>query len=187
VEDALFLVGALSGVLVAVAALRVRIGPAERPASPQKAPAIEETARPPTSFGDVADDPALLALLDRIAHLDREELRELAAAWRAVAPADRDRAWTSVRRALRATGRNAILEDVRGQIELWGRAAGGSPWTWQFGTMTDVDRGNERRAAMPALLDAAAARIARDRLDNGELVALSGPWDSVVSAEPATA
>jgi hypothetical protein len=135
----------------------------------------------------VADDPALLALLDRIAHLDREELRELAAAWRAIPSADRDRAWASVRRALRATGRNAILEDVRGQIELWGRAAGGSPWTWQFGTMTDVDRGNERRAAMPALLDAAAALIARDRLEHDELVALSGPWDSVVSAEPATA
>lgn len=187
VEDALFLAGALSGVLVAVAAARVRIGPAERRASPRTAPTIEETARPPTSFADVADDPALLGLLDRIAHLDREELRELAAAWRAVAPADREGAWVAVRRALRLTGRDRILEDVREQIELWGRAAGGSPWTWQFGTMTDVDRGNERRAAMPALLDAAAAIIARDRLDDDELAALGGPWDSVVAAEPATA
>jgi hypothetical protein len=176
------------GILVAVLAVRVRIGP--HPMPPSQRPAFGPIAGlpdPPASYRDLAEDPPMLAFLDAVAHLDRETMRILGATWKTVRPADRDAAWSAAHHVLESTDRADLLEDVRRQIELWGRAAGGSPWTWAFGTMTDVDRGNIRRAAMPAVLDAAAAVLARDRLDARYLDILAGPWDAALTAEPEAA
>jgi hypothetical protein len=176
------------GILVAVLAFRVRIGP--RPVLPSQRPAIGPIAAlpdPPASYRDLADDRPMLEFLDAVAHLDRETLRILAATWKTVRPADRDAAWAAAQHALEATDRTGLLEEVRSQVELWGRSAGGSPWTWTFGTMTDVDRGNMRRAAMPAILDASAAVLARDRLDARHIDVLAGPWDAALTAEPEAA
>lgn len=65
------------------------------------------------------------------------------------------------------------------------RTGSGSEWTWSFGTITDVDRGNLRRAAAPALADAAAAIILRDTLAPAERDTLAGPWEAIASAIPA--
>ena len=177
---------AAPGLVIALFAMRVRIGPPVAAARQARAfTPVAHLAAAPSPYADIADDPALLEILDTVAHLDRETTRLLAAAWKTVKPQDRDAAWASVHDAIEATGRAELLEDVRRQVELWGRSAGGSPWTWQFGTMTDVDRGNIRRAAMPAILDAAAAVLARDRLSPRDLEILAGPWDATLTAEPA--
>jgi hypothetical protein len=173
------------GILVAVLAFRVRIGPRLVRPSPQAAfGPIAALPDPPASYRDLADDRSMLEFLDAIAHLDRETMRILAATWKTVRPTDRDAAWAAAQHAVEETDRAQLLEEVRRQVELWGRSAGGSPWTWTFGTMTDVDRGNMRRAAMPAILDAAAAVLTRDRLDARLLDVLAGPWDAALTAEP---
>jgi hypothetical protein len=185
---------------VAVGALRVRIpagGPQDDPepeAGDRLGPADDDRAGredetgpaaidddPPASWDDPAEDPVLLRFMDRAAHLDLEETRALGGAWQAVAQADRSRAWARVRTLLRTTGRERLVGGVAEEIERWGRAQGGSPWTWEFGTMTDVDRGDIRRAAMPPLLDAAAAIVLRDALDPADREVLAGPWEAIVS------
>jgi hypothetical protein len=186
--------------VIAVGALRVRIpaGRSEserdprdgRPATTERAQAFDrpgetgesiEDDDPPQGWDDPAEDTVLLRFMDRAAHLDREETRALGGAWQAIAQADRDRAWARVRTLLRRTRRERLMGDVAEEIERWGRAQGGSPWTWEFGTMTDVDRSDIRRAAMPALLDAAAAVILRDALDSADRDVLVGPWEAIVS------
>ncbi len=188
-RDPFLVLGAVvPGMVIAVVGAQVRIGPPLDPVSrPRPGLPVGELAAPPASYADIADDPALLQFLDDVGHLDREAPRRLAAAWRAVDPAGRVRAWAAVKDALDASGRHAVLEDVRRQVELWGRSAGGSPWTWEFGTMTDVDRSNLRRAAMPALVDVAAAILLRDHLAVAELEILACPWEAAVVAEPVSA
>ena len=169
------------GVIVAVAALVVRIGGREPDVPAAAIPDVRWHDRAPARMQGIEDDPVLLAYLDAIAHLDQQQTRRLAAAWRVIDPRDRERAWARVRTYATRSGRQRVLDDVRTSIEDWGRAAGGSPWTWSFGTMTDVDRGNLRRAAMPALLDGAVAVLARDELDAADRDALAGPWEAATS------
>lgn len=170
------------GVVLAVAAMFVRIGGPE-PDVPAAA-AIQDVRwdhGAPARMQSIEDDPVLLGYLDAIAHLDQQQTRRLAAAWRAIDPRDRERAWARVRSYATRSGRQRVLNEVRSSIEDWGRAASGSPWTWEFGTMTDVDRGNLRRAAMPAILDGAVAVLARDELDPADRDALAGPWEAATS------
>ena len=171
----------IPGVVVAVATLFVRIGGREPEAASGALADIPWERGAPARIRSIEDDAVLLAYLDAIAHLDQQQTRRLAAAWRAIDPPDRERAWAAVRAHTARTGRERVLADVRTAIEDWGRAAGGSPWTWSFGTMTDVDRGNLRRSAMPALLDGAAAVLARDALDAADREALAGPWEAATS------
>ncbi len=166
------------GVVLLIASVRLRVGRQPLAIDPSPASQFDDEASDPTpvTVTTIADDEALLAYLDAIAHLDGEQMRRLAAAWRAVDPAARERAWGDVRRDLATTGSDRVVEEVREALETWSRASSGSPWTWQFGTMTDVDRGNLRRAAMPALLDGAAAVLGRATLAPEDRDALAGPW-----------
>ncbi len=170
------------GVVIAVAAMFVRIGSREPVVAAVGIPELPWDHGAPARMQSIEDDPVLLTYLDAIAHLDQQQTRRLAAAWRAIDPRDRERAWARVRAYATRSGRQRVLNEVRSSIEDWGRAAGGSPWTWSFGTMTDVDRGNLRRAAMPALLDGAVAVLARDELDAADRDALAGPWEAATSA-----
>jgi hypothetical protein len=172
--SALFTVTTAPGFLAVVGgALRMRIPPPSVERVRGRRPARPE--RP-----DVAPDADLLAFLDAAAHFDREQTRVLSAAWRAVDANARRAAWAEVRLAVNRTGRSRDLDDVRREIELWGRAAGGSPWTWEWATMTDVDRSDVRRAAMPALTDAAAAILVRDELTEAAREALLAPWEAAI-------
>jgi len=178
---------ALAGAIVTGwGAFRLRIPPPTVPADRPDATLSTEELAP----GDLAGrpgtgDPALRAFLDRAAHLDPDRTRVLGAAWRAIDPDERHAAWAVIKAEAGGTGRGAQLDQLRTEIELWGRAAGGSPWTWEFATMTDVDRSNVRRAAMPALIDAAAAILLRDRLDDAVRDTLLAPWEAAL-ATPVT-
>lgn len=181
---------AIGSLAIAVGAARARV-PASRDAAaterPQAPPPLDRTAPPRPKVDDIADDPSVVAFLDAVAHLAPGDLPVLSAAWKAIDPDARDQAWRAVRREAERTNRDAILDELRAEIELWGRAGSGSPWTWSFGTMADVDRGNARRAAMPALFDAAAAILLRDRLAPRDREVLAAPWESVAAAAPTTA
>jgi hypothetical protein len=155
-------------VAIAAGAARMRIPP-ERVDS-----------APPQPSTAARDDQDLAAFLDRAGHLDREATRVLAAAWRAGDANARRAAWGEVTRAAKRTGRAAQLDDVRREIELWGRAAGGSPWTWEWATMTDIDRSDIRRSAMPALLDAAAAILLGAQLSGPARDTLLAPWEAAL-------
>jgi hypothetical protein len=155
-------------VAVALGAARMRIPPE---------PVAREARTPHPPEGD-ADRSDLVAFLDAAAHLDREQTRVLAAAWRSGDANSRRAAWAEVRRAANRTGRSGELDDLRREIELWGRAAGGSPWTWEWATMTDIDRSDVRRAAMPALTDAAAALLLGDALSPAAKDVLLAPWEA---------
>lgn len=186
----LIAVVAIGSLAIAVGSARVRV-PASRDGAAtqmrQATPPLERTAPPTPMVAEIADDPSVVSFLDSVGHLAPGDLPVLAAAWKAIDPAARDQAWRSVRRETETTNRDAILDELRAEIELWGRAGSGSPWTWSFGTMADVDRGNARRAAMPALFDAAAAILLRDRLAPRDREVLAGPWESLVAAAPTTA
>ena len=50
--------------------------------------------------------------------------------------------------------------------------------------MTDVDRGDARRGAVPALLDAALGILAGGRISAPQRAVLLGPWIAVTEREP---
>lgn len=166
---------------VAFGAARMRIPPERIPPPAARAGGGRESV---FRTADPAADHELRTFLETASHLDRERTRVLAAAWRSADPGARQAAWREVRREADLAGRTDALEALRREIELWGRAAGGSPWTWEWATMTDIDRSDVRRGAMPALLDAAAAILLRDRLSTASVDVLLGPWEATM-AEPA--
>jgi hypothetical protein len=73
------------------------------------------------------------------------------------------------------TGPCGRRSSIEAEIRTWSQAAV-SPWTWEWGAMTDIDRGDRRRAAIPALIDAAAALTTRDAIGPEDRDALLEPW-----------
>ena len=143
-------------------------------------PLPDDPRATPVPDSDV--DPVLEAFMEEAARLNREEERRLATLWQSADGQARRLAWRAVGRLVSGrgrqppNGRGRRLDDVRTRVAELGLTAEGSVWTWVFGSMQDVDRGDLRRATVPALLDTAAALILRDRLDGADFDALYGPW-----------
>jgi hypothetical protein len=178
-----------SGAVVGLGAVAVAVGSARHLAAPSPSRA-ERLAAVTTSVSmapddlasriaddlpDVAADPVLYAFLAEVARLDRDALRVLGAARPDVAPDDLAAARRLAGGSVPA-GRVPALREAAGLIDAWSRGDSGSPWTWQFGAMHDIDRADLRRRATPVLLDVATAILARDRMDAASLATMADPW-----------
>ena len=172
---------AASGAML-IAVLRARIPP---PAPHSAVGGFDYDAdagsRPFHALRDWRDDPDLRAFAARAGRLDTPDLAYLAAAWRSGDARPRDAAHRAVREALRDGHRAKAFDAISAEIRAWSQAAVG-PWTWEWGAMTDIDRGDRRRAAIPALLDAAAAIITRDAIADEDREALLAPWTASLAA-----
>ena len=172
---------AMSAVMIG-AAVRVRIPPAVSHRSPGPATPGRAAAQAFSGGDDWRDDLELAAFAERAGHLDLPDLAFLAAAWRAADDGARDRAHRAAREALREPDRASAFDAVSAEIRAWSQAAVG-PWTWEWGATKDIDRGDRRRAAIPALVDAAAAIIARDAISDVDREALLAPWFATVGED----
>ncbi len=182
---------AVSGLFVTIGASRARVPAPRTPAAarPGASRTGGRSASTPSSkawHGAPEEDPVIIDFVDRASRLGLEDLRALGAAARA---RDGDRvadARVVASAAIRASGRTREIEKLREQIAAWEGAQVG-PWTWAWASMTDIDRGDVRREAAPALMDAAVAIVARGSVDPDVRDALAGPWLEVVAGRPVLA
>ena len=140
---------------------------------PTHEPAIRRGDEPAETIDD------FLAVLPE---LRRDQLMVLAAAHRRADPA-REAAWEAARAAIAADGRDAELERLRSLITGWATRPASTPTQWaeipMAGGLLEQD---VRRAAGPALLDAAVALFLGESLGVLDRDALLRPWHSL-SAE----
>lgn len=137
----------------------------------------------PSSLHD--HEAELDALFDRLSQITLGETRAMVAAWNAADAAERTAAWGAVRREVRASGRQKALDEAREALLRWSNdfAHGLPAATYSFSYNDETDRLETRIAALPPILDAAAATIVRDRLPDEQFQALHGPWALVTSEE----
>lgn len=124
-------------------------------------------------------------LFDRLGEVTVGETRVMVGAWTAADATERTIAWQAVRREARASGRQKALDEAREALLRWSNDFGhGIPaLAYSFSYNDDSDRLDTRIAALPPVLDAAAATILRDRLTDEQFDALYGPWAVATSEE----
>jgi hypothetical protein len=87
----------------------------------------------------------------------------------------------TVRRVVSADHLEHELDQVRSEVGVWATRLG-SLTGQQIGSgMSDESMDDARRAAAPAVLDAAVAVLLGTRLPEPDRAALLGPWESVVA------
>ncbi|MFI5226927.1 MAG: hypothetical protein ACHQ3P_09660 [Candidatus Limnocylindrales bacterium] len=181
----------LGGLLVIVGASRARVPPprVRAPTRPQASGADSVRLSSPSwtpRHGVPEDDPVILDFLDRASRMGIEDLRALGAAGRARDPDRVADARAVASAAIKTSRRTREIEELREQIAAWEGSQVG-PWTWAWASMTDIDRGDVRREAAPALMDAAVAIVVRDRVGPEVREALASPWLEVVAGHPVLA
>jgi len=182
---------ALGGLVVVLGASRLRVPAVRIRADDRSGTARADgipAARPSsTARRRHADGDAVIAdFVGRASRLGVEDLRALGAAARLRDPERVAESRVVASAALRASRRTREFEEVREDILAWEGAQVG-PWTWAWASMTDIDRGDVRREAAPALMDAAMAIIARDLVRPEVRESLAGPWLEVVAGRPVLA
>lgn len=119
-------------------------------------------------------------LLERLPYLGQGELMALAGAHEAEGDARRA-AWRAVEAAARARDGGRDLDRLRAEVTAWATRLDVIVG-YETGTSSQVVEA--RRAAAPAVLDAAAALLLADDLPEADRAVLLGPWHSV-AARPA--
>ncbi|OFW54753.1 MAG: hypothetical protein A2146_01255 [Actinobacteria bacterium RBG_16_67_10] len=115
----------------------------------------------------------LLASLDLLADDDVWYLADL---WTKEDDGARRQAWVKAKAAIEAAGLTGELDRVRGTVGTWMQASS-SDFTGIEGLLGSSGSGaGGRRGAAPAFIDAAAAIIAGDALDELDQKVLLGPW-----------
>jgi hypothetical protein len=115
----------------------------------------------------------LLAGLDLLTDDDVWYLADL---WSKEDDAARRRAWVKAKSAIEASGLISELDRVRSSVGAW-MQANSSDFTGIEGLLGSAGQGaSGRRGAAPAFIDAAAAILAGDALDEGDKRVLLGPW-----------
>ena len=121
-------------------------------------------------------------LFDRFEHMSDAEFMMLRTAWDAGDATARQDAWTMVKVGLRSTKRERLLDDARNRIASWVNnysapmAMGDVPMNFSGSGMQP---GAIRRAAIPPMLDAIAATIVADDLDQDARWALLKPYEAI--------
>jgi hypothetical protein len=116
---------------------------------------------------------ALLASLDLLTDDDVWYLADL---WAKEDDAARRGAWVKAKAAIEASGVVGELDRVRSSVGAW-MQANSSDFSGIEGLLGSAGQGaSGRRGAAPALIDAAAAVLAGDALDEREQKVLLGPW-----------
>jgi hypothetical protein len=94
----------------------------------------------------------------------------------------RQDAWTSVKVWLKATKNDGLLDDARDRIGSWVNnynPAIQMETGYTLGGGQGMDQGSIRKAAFPPMLDAIAATICADGLDQDERHALLKPFQAI--------
>jgi len=126
-----------------------------------------------------APNPELDALYARLRRLDPGDLLALAGAYGANDPA-REAAWQAVHGIVAAGHLEGDLDRVRATVGTWAARVGSIAGQQIGSAMGDQPMTDARRAAAPAVLDAAVALLLGDRLTADDRTALLRPWESVL-------
>lgn len=121
-------------------------------------------------------------LFDRFERMTDAEFLMLRTIWDEQDSTAREEAWTMVKVALRSARRDRLLDDARNRIAAW---VNNYPYRTAFpdtmGTLgtSGMDASSVRKAAIPPMLDAIAATIVADGLDQDERHALLKPYQTI--------
>jgi hypothetical protein len=136
-----------------------------------------------TAFSDDAraELDELLASLELLADDDVAYLAEL---WDKEDGTARREAWIKAKPAIEKAGLMRDLDRVRSSVGAWMQASS-SDFQGIDGLLGGAGgAAGARRAAAPAFIDAAAAILAGDALDEGDQRVLAGPWRRLTEDEP---
>lgn len=118
------------------------------------------------------------ALFDRLPGLDRGELFALAGA-HGSRDAAREDAWTAARKVVTDDHLERALDRLRSEVGAWATHLGSITGQEAGSGLSDLLMADARRAAAPAVLDAAVALLLGDRLPERDSEALLRPWNRV--------
>lgn len=128
-------------------------------------------ANPQAAYGPNGE--AVAALLDLLQEIEPDEMEQLAEAWEAVDPAERDIVQREIRRRHR-TGRHEYeLSAAEDAVTAWLNAR----------PTSDEDEADLMRIVAAAARDAVDALILDDELDDADFVTLYGPWADVMDSD----
>jgi hypothetical protein len=115
--------------------------------------------------------------LDGLSALDRGQLLAIAGTWETADSTARAAAWRSARRVAEALGWTHELDRTRETVAGWATTRLAITG-WDSGAGMDRVLIDIRGRAAPALMDAAAAILLGDRLDEPSRAALLAAWES---------
>jgi len=118
-------------------------------------------------------------LLAELPYLDRGELLALAGAQKKNQAARRA-AWRTVESAARSQDGGRELDRLRHEVAVWATRLGAIVGDEAGSGLADLMLADVRRAAAPAILDAAAAMMYADDLSEADRAVLLDPWLSVI-------
>jgi hypothetical protein len=121
-------------------------------------------------------------LFDRFERMSDAEFVKLRSAWDAEDATARQEAWTMVKVGLTSTKRDRLLDDARNRIAAWVNNYSyrmAAPDTMGFSSGSGMDAASIRKAAIPPMLDAIAATIVADDLDQDARWALLKPYEAI--------
>jgi hypothetical protein len=121
-------------------------------------------------------------LFDRFEHMSDAEFMMLRSAWEGEDPRAREGAWTMVKVALRASKRDKMLDEARNRIASWVNnypPRGTFPDATGQMSMSGLDQASVRKAAIPPMLDAVAATIADNGLNQDDRWVLLKPIEAL--------
>ena len=122
-------------------------------------------------------------LLASLELMTDDDVWYLADLWAKEDDAARRRAWVKAKAQIEAAGLTRDLDRVRTSVGEW-MQANSSDFTGIEGLLGSAGSGaSGRRGAAPAFIDAAAAILAGDVLDEAEQKVLLGPWRGLAEDE----
>lgn len=121
-------------------------------------------------------------LFDRFERMSDAEFMMLRSVWEGEDPTAREEAWTMVKAALRANRRDKMLDEARNRIASWVNnypPRGTFPDATGQMSLSGLDQASVRKAAIPPMLDAVAATIADDGLNQDDRWVLLKPIEAL--------
>ena len=123
------------------------------------------------------------ALLASLELMTDDDVWYLADLWAKEDDGARRQAWVKAKATIERAGLTRDLDRVRTSVGEW-MQANSSDFTGIEGLLGSAGSGaSGRRGAAPAFIDAAAAIIAGDALDEGQQKVLLGPWRGMADDE----
>ncbi len=122
-------------------------------------------------------------LLERMHALTDDDLWLLADMWQREDADARRAAWTRIKSAIKASGDQDALDEVREAITAWMRTGRNDFQGIEglLGRASGIAVG--RQAAAPALIDAAAAMVAAGQIEEQDVAVLIRPWQALEESD----
>lgn len=140
----------------------------------------QERTAPPLTAQEVVD-----RVLERLARRTPDDLRRLAATWKAADERRRSSARANARAAARSGGLADDVRQVQEALQDWARRSGsGASSAGLWGQLRDTDNNRARMLAFPAVTDAAVALLLADVLAPSDFNVLTDAWRlEIIEAE----